>query len=269
MKTTTKKVTKSNTCLDVSEPPFSLYRSLSNKPTFREGFTSVVNLLKGKKNIIVLTGAGISTSCGLPDFRTKGSGLYSKLDPFELGLSCPEELFDLHFFLENPEPFYKFARNLYYPLGTNERVIPSDSHKLLSLFEQRKMLLRVYSQNIDGLEETAGISPKKIIYAHGSLQWATCLTCKRRVSAEEIQQNILEGTVAYCRAAVTTTAPQKKHNKSTRKRSRDEPSRTCNGILKPGVTFFGEALHDGVRRALEADRNKVDALVVIGTSLSV
>jgi hypothetical protein len=61
------------------EPPFLLYKEPS-EPTFSEGLASVINLLKGRKKIAVLTGAGISVSCGIPDFRTKGSGLYSTLD---------------------------------------------------------------------------------------------------------------------------------------------------------------------------------------------
>jgi hypothetical protein len=61
------------------EPPFLLYKEPS-EPSFSEGFASVINLLKGRKKIAVLTGAGISVSCGIPDFRTKGSGLYSILD---------------------------------------------------------------------------------------------------------------------------------------------------------------------------------------------
>jgi hypothetical protein len=61
------------------EPPFPLYNEPS-EPSFSEGLESVINLLKGKKRIAVLTGAGISVSCGIPDFRTKGSGLYSTLD---------------------------------------------------------------------------------------------------------------------------------------------------------------------------------------------
>jgi hypothetical protein len=61
------------------EPPFLLYKEPS-EPSFSEGIESVINLLKGKKRIAVLTGAGISVSCGIPDFRTKGSGLYSTLD---------------------------------------------------------------------------------------------------------------------------------------------------------------------------------------------
>ena len=255
------------------DPPFPLYQS-AGKPSFHEGLASVASLLKGKKNIVVLTGAGISVSCGIPDFRTKGSGLYSTLDTNELGLSCAEELFDWDFFQENPEPFFRFARNLYFPLGNKERVRPSDSHKLLALLEQKKMLLRVYSQNIDGLEQVSGVSQKKIVYAHGSLQWATCLKCKRKVSASDIEDDILNGTVARCQAPIIQSSKNgpvqasREQQSRSRKRQR-EGSLVCGGVLKPGVTFFGEALHDNVRRCLEADRNKVDALVVIGTSLSV
>lgn len=215
-------------------------------------------------------------------------------------MSCPEELFDFEVFQENPKPFFNFAKNLYFPLGNNERVRPSDSHKLLALLEQRKMLHRVYSQNIDGLEQEAGVSMKKVVYAHGSLQWATCCKCKRKVSAKEIERDILNGTVARCQAPIQQTklAPLVQASRQPSARSRKRPrvdecqeikskvktktrshtaadiaaekmAHVCNGIMKPGVTFFGEALNNNVRRCLEADRNKVDALIVIGTSLSV
>jgi Sir2 family len=68
------------------EPPFSLYADESN-PTFEEGWASVVRLLRGRKNIAVLTGAGMSVACGIPDFRSKGSGLYSTLDT-EVCVGC-------------------------------------------------------------------------------------------------------------------------------------------------------------------------------------
>lgn len=120
----------------------SLYSSSSS---FDRTFEGVVRLLRGRKNIVVLVGAGISTSCGIPDFRGKDSGLYHTLDVGSLGLSCPEDLFCYDFFQDNPYPFYRFAQKLYYPLGLNQPVEPSDSHKLLALLEQKKMLLRVYS----------------------------------------------------------------------------------------------------------------------------
>jgi NAD+-dependent protein deacetylase SIR2 len=217
-----------------------------------------------------------------------------------LGLSCPEELFDFDVFLDNPQPFFKFARNLYYPLGGSAPARPSDSHKLLALLEERRKLLRVYSQNIDGLEEEAGVSAKKIVYAHGSLQHATCCKCKRKVPSDEIRDDIWNGEVARCRAvapapkgrgksgaasssdgpsSTASPVPVVASRSSARKRLREagEPSQPpssseaglCGGIMKPGVTFFGEHLNDSVRRCLEVDRDKVDALIVMGTSLSV
>ena len=76
----------------------------------------------------------------------------------DLGLSCPEELFDWEIFKEDPRPFYRFAKKLYFPLGSSQPVRPSDSHKLLALLEQKKMLLRVYSQNIDGTVTAVDVS---------------------------------------------------------------------------------------------------------------
>lgn len=223
-------------------------------------------------------------------------------------------MFELSFFLENPRPFYKFARHLYFPLGDTERVRPSDSHKLLALLDQKKMLRRCYSQNIDGLEEVAGVTPSKVVCAHGSLRYATCCKCKRKVNATELEEHIMNGTVAYCQATTSKIhSPTKVNNEtlhhterksfdvtnerfvsptrvSSRKRPRTPCERTssdssstivdvgsetgtstvvCGGVIKPGITFFGEALNNKVVRCLEADRNKVDALIVIGTSLSV
>lgn len=181
-------------------------------------------------------------------------------------------MFDYDFFREDPRPFYKFAKALYFPLGNEKRVEPSDSHRFLALLQQKGMLLRVYTQNIDGLEQVAGVSPNKMVYAHGSLQWATCCTCKHKVSASEIEESILEGVVPRCKqpaAKVDTPPPPSRPESSRRKRPRREPKKYCNGVLKPGVTFFGESLHGNVKRSLEADRDKADALIVIGTSLSV
>lgn len=156
--------------------------------------------------------------------NSKDKGLYATLNIHELGLNCPEELFDYEFFLDNPVPFYKFAKHLYYPTkkNTNDKtpnnndksennnnnhnknnddntnssnnapppstIQPSDSHKLLAMLEEKKMLLRVYTQNIDGLETVAGVSNKKVIHAHGSLRHATCCICRNKVLSNEIMK---------------------------------------------------------------------------------
>ena len=282
------------------QPPYPLYHP-GETPNFAQGMESVVKILRSCKNIAVLTGAGISVSCGIPDFRSKGVGLYSVLDCEALGLSCPEELFDWEFFQGNPYPFFQFAKKLYFPLEHNQKVRPSDSHKLLRLLQDRKQLLRVYSQNIDGLEEEAGVISKKIVYAHGSLKWATCLTCKRKVPCDELEESILEGAIPFCQApsrkalasstcggsnnkAASPPRPIIRREPSARQRNRQLAGQsplhrqsssssteagTCGGVLKPNVTFFGQVLPDNVSRCLESDRKKVDALIVIGTSLSV
>ena len=245
--------------------------------TFHEGITAVANLLRNKKNIAVLTGAGISVSCGIPDFRTKGSGLYSTLDLEELGLSCPEDLFDWDVFQEDPVPFYHFARNLYFPLGNDQRARPSDSHKLLAMLDQKKQLRRVYSQNIDGLEQEAGVSERKVVYAHGSLLNASCIRCKKKVKSDEIEADILAGQVSYCQEVIQsakdmTASPSRESSRrnTARKCLRNaNGDLLCGGVMKPGVTFFGQALEDSVSKCIGVDKEKVDALIVIGTSLSV
>jgi NAD-dependent SIR2 family protein deacetylase len=121
---------------------------------FESSFGSITReLLSGKKNIMVLVGAGISVSCGIPDFRSS-QGLYNTLrcEEIDKDLAAAEDLFHLDFFEENPAPFYKFAvlNNLFAPRK------PSTSHFFLKLLEEQSKLLRVYTQNIDGLEEFAG-----------------------------------------------------------------------------------------------------------------
>lgn len=121
----------------MATPPFALSDEKPASASFANSFDGVVRMLHGRKNIMVLVGAGISVSCGIPDFRSKDSGLYNSLDVDELGLSSPEELFDLEFFKDDPTPFFKFAKNLYFPLGEHKKVEPSDSHKLLAILEKK------------------------------------------------------------------------------------------------------------------------------------
>ncbi|VEU38884.1 unnamed protein product [Pseudo-nitzschia multistriata] len=370
-------------------PPFHLIQqseeSLGNPAgaSVNDVLEGVSNLLLGKKNIVVLVGAGISTSVGIPDFRSKDKGLYNTLDAEALGLSCPEDLFCIEFFRDNPSPFYKFATHLYYPnkekeeskskiknnnnrtsnskntrrrskhvepvraparksrrietkgelhkqqhRGEEEKqrnqvhsdvanhgmALPSDSHKLLALLEKKKMLLRVYTQNIDGLESIAGVSDSKIVYCHGSLKSMSCTKCSRKKLPldSEILASIETGNVPLCQAAIK----RPKGSNNVKEQERDSPARTsnrrrkrprsfattrgegsdvcnnctdgidggdtknsfnnktrtgnvCGGVLKPGITFFGETLDNSVARKIESDQHKADALIVIGTSLSV
>ena len=134
----------------------------------------------------------------------------------------------------------------------HRRVEPSDSHKLLALLEQHKMLLRVYTQNIDGLETTAGVSSRKMVYAHGSLKWAKCCKCQRKVDSDDIMPFIEQGRVPRCQASKSTSwSPS--HAKAAainvKKRTRTSilarsPSSISTGSASSSASACVQATHD-------------------------
>jgi NAD+-dependent protein deacetylase SIR2 len=142
----------------------AISRELSKRAKLQQYNTvdDAVALLKKSKNIIVLTGAGISTSLGIPDFRSKGTGLYSKLE--HLGLNDPQEVFDISLFKQDPSIFFSVARDI---MVETERYSPT--HAFIALLQKHGKLLTNYSQNIDNLESKAGIDPSKLI------QWLVTL----------------------------------------------------------------------------------------------
>ena len=259
--------------------------------TFDKRLASVSDLISDKNNIVILAGAGISVSCGIKDFRSK-DGLYNNLDYHELGLTCAEDLFDINAFSEDPRPFWKFVRKNNF---ASNKITPSASHLFLAWLDQQDMLLRIYTQNIDGLEKSAGVDENKIVYAHGSFTGATCMKCKAKYQSSEIASDVDAGIpVCHRRIAKKGKVSQNTaransvgippERRSSRKRSCTQSSFNnmseefypppvekgcCGGIIKPNITFFGEKLDNTISRRLEEDYEKADALIVMGTSLSV
>lgn len=239
-----------------------------------------VDLIKRAKNIIVLTGAGISTSLGIPDFRSKDIGLYQKLE--HLGLSDPQEVFDISLFREDPTIFFSVAKDI---LPDIKQYTPT--HKFIYMLQQRGKLLTNYSQNIDNIEANAGILPEKLIQCHGSFATATCVECKYQVPGETIFDDIKKGNIPRCdrcisrqRAALKPAAMKRKRSsngndkKKRRSSSEDDDNSDYNlpeaGIMKPDITFFGEALPDRFSDRLTGhDKDLVDLVIVMGTSLKV
>ncbi|KAI9874872.1 MAG: NAD-dependent histone deacetylase sir2, partial [Pleopsidium flavum] len=240
-----------------------------------------VSLLKKSKNIIVLTGAGISTSLGIPDFRSKGTGLYAKLE--YLGLSDPQEVFDINLFRDDPSIFYSIAKDV---LPSTNRYSPT--HAFIHLLQEKGRLLTNFTQNIDNLECHAGIVSEKLIQCHGSFATASCVECKYKVKGEEIYKDLKAGRVARCERCirqlkqgkvVSMKRKRSSNGQSSNKRRRnsfddssdeEDYSTKVAGVMKPDITFFGEDLpatfHD---RLVKHDRDLVDLVIVIGTSLKV
>lgn len=155
--------------------------------------SDVAELIKnGKvKNVIVLGGAGLSVAAGLPDFRSPNTGLYSNLEKYNL--PYPEAVFDIDYFQDNPAPFFTLAKELY--PGNYE---PTLSHCFIKLLDEKNILKRVWTQNIDCLELRTGLHRDKVLEAHGSFATAHCLECDKMYEADDIKPQIMRGEVVYC-----------------------------------------------------------------------
>ncbi|KAM7405688.1 hypothetical protein PAMP_000116 [Pampus punctatissimus] len=132
------------------------------------------------KRVVVMAGAGISTPSGIPDFRSPGSGLYDNLQQYHLPYA--EAIFEINFFHHNPKPFFALAKELY--PGNYQ---PNVTHYFIRLLHQKGLLLRMYTQNIDGLERLAGIPPEMLVEAHGTFATATCTVCRRKYDGKDLR----------------------------------------------------------------------------------
>lgn len=213
----------------------------------------VLEKIKSANKILVITGAGISTSLGIPDFRSS-KGFYTKLE--SLGLSDPQEVFDLEFFHTDPNIFYSIAHMILPPEN-----VYSPLHSFIRLLQDKNKLLRNYTQNIDNLESYAGIDPEKLIQCHGSFAHATCVTCKYKVKGDKIFDSIRQKEIAYC--------PKCKAMRKKLLNNEDAFVPESYGVMKPDITFFGEPLPSRFHDMIAKDLFDCDLLISIGTSLKV
>jgi NAD-dependent SIR2 family protein deacetylase len=217
---------------------------LNGKPSMKE---LARRLQAGQfKNIVVVTGAGISTAAGIPDFTSPGTGLYHNLQKYDL--PTPQSVFDIEFFKTNPKPFYELAKEIF--PSTAHR--PTLTHYFLRLLAEKGILSRVYTQNIDCLELQAGIQPEKLVQAHGSFSSAACLECGSKCTAARFRAatRSARGGVLSC---------DNVHGNGNR----------CGGVMKPCITFYGEDLPRRFKKLHRRDMQQCDLLIVMGTSLKV
>lgn len=203
-----------------------------------EGLTEpeLVEKLKAKsfKNVVVLSGAGLSVGAGIPDFRTPGTGMYSRMQKYNL--PTPEAIFQLEYFRKNPEPFYEVASEFF-----QKEANPTKGHAFIEHLHSQGMLLCNLTQNIDSLEVAAGVPREKLIFAHGHTLSAHCIDCKKEAPIATVNDHIKRKDILKC---------------------------DCGSLVKPDVVFFGEALPAEFTKAPEL-MAKADLVIVIGTSLKV
>lgn len=208
----------------LSEPP------RRQKLRYINTFADVIQLVREAKNIIVLTGAGVSVSCGIPDFRSS-DGIYSRLAKDFPDLPDPQAMFDINYFSRDPRPFYKFAREIYPGQFT-----PSPCHRFIKLLESKQKLLRNYTQNIDTLEQVAGI--KNVIECHGSFSTASCTKCKFKSTADAIRDDIFVQRIPVCLRCQPNV--HQSVDASQPVSELELKQIVENGIMKPDIVFFGE-----------------------------
>jgi NAD+-dependent protein deacetylase SIR2 len=187
--------------------------------------------------ILSFSVTGISTSAGIPDFRSPETGLYANLA--RLNLPYPEAVFDLSFFRRSPEPFYALAHELY-----PGKFRPTITHFFIRLLSDKGLLFKAFTQNIDCLEREAGVPDHKIVEAHGSFARQSCVECKSAYPDDLMKKAIQNKDVPHC------LIPQ------------------CNGLVKPDIVFFGEQLPEAFLRNVSL-LPAADLCIVMGTSLSV
>jgi NAD-dependent deacetylase len=192
-------------------------------------------LIKLSRALVVLTGAGISTAAGIPDFRgPRGLYVTRQYDP--------EKVFDIDWFSRDPRFFYEFSRDF---IDLMKNTGPTFTHRFLAVLEQQRHLKGVITQNIDALHQVAGSA--KVVELHGSYRAATCHGCRKHFA---------DLTYAWWDKAMRDSA-----------RSPVALCPACNGVLKPDIVFFGEPVH----AITEAQKMvaECDLLLVLGSSLQV
>ena len=188
------------------------------------------NLVKSSSCTAVLTGAGVSTDSGIPDYRSPGTGLWEKMD---------QSVVSLQGFLARPQDYYSYSLELY-PIRKEAK--PNKVHTFLAELETKGFVSGLMTQNVDGLHKEAG--SKKVYELHGSLKEGYCLSCNSIKPMEEVMEQVENG--------------------------KNPPTcDLCDGIIKPKAVFFGESLPEKEWQFAMELTEKADLLIVLGTSLQV
>lgn len=190
---------------------------------------ALAELLENARSSVALTGAGVSTDSGIPDFRSVESGLWRDHDPAKVA--------SIDGFRHSPRAFYDFWGERFAGLAGAS---PNVTHLVVAALERAQRLRGVITQNIDGLHQKGGSD--NVLEVHGSFQHARCLGCGRLEGFDEVMSRVHAGRLPVCEA--------------------------CGELVKPDVVLFGEELPPAFSQA-ERWVRECDLLLVLGSSLGV
>ena len=190
--------------------------------------------VEASSRVVALTGAGISTESGIPDFRGP-QGVWTRNPK-------AERLSDIRFYMADPE-----VRRLAWQSRVEHpawHAVPNAGHRALVELERRSKLHALVTQNIDGLHQRAGNSPGLVIEVHGTVHEVVCMACTWRGPMQQVLDRVRAGEA-------------------------DPPCESCGGILKSATSSFGQPLvPEVIDRAMQA-ASEAELLLAIGTSLQV
>lgn len=189
----------------------------------------LAQMLLEARYAVALTGAGVSTDSGIPDFRSAGSGLWHQVNPMQVA--------SIEGFYSDPQRFYEFWRWRFAKLSS---AAPNITHELLAELESRRIIHAVITQNIDDLHRKAG--SRRVLEVHGNFTRGLCVACRKPYAIQEIIARVERAGIPRC----------------------DD----CGQLLKPDVVLFGEWLPPAFEDAI-AEVERSDLLWVLGTSLEV
>jgi len=191
----------------------------------------LAELLLGARRAVVLTGAGVSVPSGIPDFRSAGSGVWSKVNPMEVA--------HIDAFNKAPDRFWQFYAERFATLRHKE---PNAAHHAIAEFEERALIRGVITQNIDRLHRQAG--SRNVIEVHGSIDWSVCPECGCKVPLDRVVE-LMEAHPG---------APE---------------CEACIAALKPDVVLFGEMLPEQAMADAYSLAAEADLMICVGSSLEV
>jgi len=203
-----------------------------------EDFERLVTVVRGwieaAERVVVLTGAGVSTDSGIPDFRGP-QGVWTRNPE-------AEKQSTIQHYVADPEVRRRAWRSrLESPAWSAQ---PNAGHRALVALERRGKLDTLITQNIDGLHQAAGSSPERVVEVHGTMREVVCLDCGQRAPMERALARVRAG-------------------------EDDPPCRTCGGILKSATISFGQGLVPEDLRRAELAARRCDLMLAVGTKLSV
>ena len=192
---------------------------------------SARHLLRHARHAVVFSGAGISTPSGIPDFRSKGSGMWETIDPMEVASRST--------FLNDPKKFWDWKRPLLLKMWDSR---PNLAHTALAQMESAGFVRAVITQNIDGLHQRAG--SHQVFPVHGSIDEMVCLNCRCRFPSRMFESLLRAGKeMPLCS--------------------------NCRHVLKPDIVLFQENLPPKTWEAAEKHCTRADVILVVGSSLEV